>query len=141
MLTTTANNLTFFCVFFLITFLLYYAPCLFLGTKFLISAVLCLSVADAAFHVVPTRLQLFEYESVRFTCEGFNVSAGWKVRNIKEFIPQCSNGTVTSTVTCTIDYAFVSDSGEYWCEGGGGKKSNTVNITVTGMMIVCRFQL
>ncbi|XP_054457783.1 low affinity immunoglobulin gamma Fc region receptor II-a-like isoform X1 [Anoplopoma fimbria] len=90
----------------------------------------------AAFRIVPTRLQLFEYESVHFTCEGFNVSAGCTVRNIKESIQKCSNDTVTSTVTCTIDYAFVSDTGEYWCEGGGGERSNTVDITVTGGHVI-----
>ncbi|XP_070849828.1 high affinity immunoglobulin epsilon receptor subunit alpha-like [Chaetodon trifascialis] len=90
------------------------------------------SVSDAAFlRIVPSRLQLFEYESVSFTCEGFNVSAGCKVRNIKEIIPKCSNRTATSTVTCTINYAYPSDSGGYWCEGEGGEISSTVNITVT----------
>ncbi|XP_078132146.1 low affinity immunoglobulin gamma Fc region receptor II-a-like [Sander vitreus] len=93
-------------------------------------------VSDAAFRIVPTRLQLFEYESVHFTCEGFNVSAGCRVRTIKELIPKCSNDTVTSTVTCSIDFAFPSDSGEYWCEAGGGKRSNTVNITVTAGSVI-----
>ncbi|XP_068569239.1 low affinity immunoglobulin gamma Fc region receptor III-A-like [Cebidichthys violaceus] len=86
---------------------------------------------DAAFRIVPTRLQLFEYSSLRFTCEGFNVSAGCTVRKVKESFQNCSKDTVTSTVTCTIDFAFVSDSGGYWCEGGGGERSNTVTITVT----------
>ncbi|XP_041821684.1 Fc receptor-like protein 5 [Chelmon rostratus] len=95
------------------------------------------SVSDAAFlRIVPSRLQLFEYESVSFTCEGFDVSAGCKVRNAKEIIPKCSNHTATSTQTCTIGYAFVSDSGGYWCEGEGGEKSNTVNITVTAGSVI-----
>ncbi|XP_028420543.1 uncharacterized protein LOC114546079 isoform X1 [Perca flavescens] len=93
-------------------------------------------VSDSAFRIVPTRLQLFEYESVHFTCEGFNFSAGCRVRTIKEFIPKCSNDTVTSTVTCTIDFVFPSDSGEYWCEAGGGKRSNTVNVTVTAGSVI-----
>ncbi|XP_049922596.1 low affinity immunoglobulin gamma Fc region receptor II-a-like [Epinephelus moara] len=93
------------------------------------------AVSDAAFRIVPTRLQFFEYESVHFTCEGFNDPAGGKVRNMKKFIPKCSNGTETSTVTCTIGFAFTSDSGEYWCEGGGGR-SNSVNITVTAGSVI-----
>ncbi|KAM8748192.1 cell adhesion molecule CEACAM20-like [Acanthopagrus schlegelii] len=40
------------------------------------------------------------------------------------------------TVTCTIDYAYKSDSGEYWCEGGRGERSNTVNITVTDGSVI-----
>nr|XP_033465086.1 low affinity immunoglobulin gamma Fc region receptor II-like [Epinephelus lanceolatus] len=91
--------------------------------------------ADAAFRIVPTRLQFFEYESLRFNCEGFNVSAEGKVRNTDEVFPKCSNGTETSTVTCTIDRVFTSDSGEYWCEGGGGR-SNSVNITVTAGSVI-----
>ncbi|XP_034713196.1 low affinity immunoglobulin gamma Fc region receptor II-like [Etheostoma cragini] len=93
-------------------------------------------VSDAAFRIVPTRLQLFEYESVHLTCEGFNISAGCRVRTIKELMSTCSNDSVTSTVTCTIDFAFPSDSGEYWCEAGGGQRSNTVNITVTTGSVV-----
>ncbi|XP_076581686.1 low affinity immunoglobulin gamma Fc region receptor III-A-like [Chaetodon auriga] len=93
--------------------------------------------SEAAFlRIVPSRLQLFEYDSVSFTCEGFDVSAGCKVRNIKEIIPKCSNHTATSTMTCTINYAYPSDSGGYWCEGGGGEISNTVNITVTAGSVI-----
>ncbi|XP_037615079.1 low affinity immunoglobulin gamma Fc region receptor II-a-like isoform X2 [Sebastes umbrosus] len=91
---------------------------------------------DAAFCIVPNRLQLFEYGSVYFTCEGVNASAGWKVRNINRSFPKCSNSTVASTVICTIDFAFASDSGEYWCEGGRGERSNTVNITVTAGSVI-----
>ncbi|XP_018534951.1 uncharacterized protein LOC108885200 isoform X1 [Lates calcarifer] len=87
--------------------------------------------SDADFHMVPSRLQLFQYESVSFTCQGFDDPAGWRVRNVNEFTPKCLNGAAPSTVTCTIDYAFKSDSGGYWCEGGGGRRSNSVNITVS----------
>ncbi|KAL7375023.1 hypothetical protein ABVT39_010885 [Epinephelus coioides] len=91
--------------------------------------------AGAALRLVATRLQLFEYQSVRFTCEGLNVSAGFRVRNTEEFISKCSNDTETPTVTCTIDFAFVSDSGEYWCEGGG-RRSNSVSISVTAGSVI-----
>ncbi|XP_018559768.1 low affinity immunoglobulin gamma Fc region receptor II-a, partial [Lates calcarifer] len=87
--------------------------------------------SDADFHMVPSRLQLFQYESVSFTCQGFNDPAGWRVRNVNDITPKCLNGAAPSTVTCTIDYAFKSDSGGYWCEGGGGRRSNSVNITVS----------
>ncbi|XP_042368684.1 high affinity immunoglobulin gamma Fc receptor I-like [Plectropomus leopardus] len=91
--------------------------------------------ADAAFHIVPSRLQLFEYESVHFTCEGFNVSAVWKVRTETEFVSKCSNGTEKSTASHTITYVLSSDSGEYWCEGGG-KRSSAVNISVTAGSVI-----
>lgn len=86
--------------------------------------------SDSAFQILPSRLQLFEYESVYFTCNGFNISAEWKVRNIEQIVSKCS--TNTTMKTCTIDYAFVSDSGEYWCESGA-ERSNTINITVSSM--------
>ncbi|XP_042368234.1 low affinity immunoglobulin gamma Fc region receptor II-a-like isoform X2 [Plectropomus leopardus] len=91
--------------------------------------------ADAAFRIIPSRLQLFEYESVHFTCEGFDVSAAWKVRTETEFVSKCSNGTEKSTVSCSIDFVLTSDSGEYWCEAGG-KKSNAVNISVTAGSVI-----
>ena len=105
-----------------------------------ISVVLYFLVSVAAFRIVPTRLQIFEYTSVSFTCEGFNVLAGWRVRNAKEFLKTCSNDIMMTTVTCTIEYALNSDSGEYWCEGGGGERSNTAHITVTGMLTICSFK-
>ncbi|XP_019134094.2 uncharacterized protein LOC109142973 [Larimichthys crocea] len=38
----------------------------------------------------------------------------------------------TSTGCLNIQPAFVSHSGEYWCEDGGGRRSNSVNITIKG---------
>ncbi|XP_030608877.1 low affinity immunoglobulin gamma Fc region receptor II-b-like [Archocentrus centrarchus] len=91
------------------------------------------SVSHSSFQIIPSRLQLFEYQSVSFTCEGLNDSAGWKVRNTRGIVNRCSNGTVK---TCSIDYAFASDTGEYWCESGA-ERSNTVNINVsTGSVIL-----
>ncbi|KAK2899546.1 hypothetical protein Q8A73_012675 [Channa argus] len=55
--------------------------------------------SDAAFlHIVPTRLQFFEYESIFLTCQEFTDSIKWRgVRNIERFIPTCTNSTVTQT--------------------------------------------
>ncbi|XP_030287675.1 high affinity immunoglobulin gamma Fc receptor I-like [Sparus aurata] len=98
---------------------------------------LCIRLlSDAAVRIVPTRLQIFEYQSISFTCLGVNVSAGWRVTNANEFLKTCSNVTVTSTLTCTIGFALRSDSGEYWCEGGGGERSNTVHITITDASVI-----
>lgn len=82
--------------------------------------------------VFPTRLQFFEYESISFSCDGLNHQAKWRgVRNIEDFIPTCTNYTVTPTVNCTIYNAFETDTGKYWCEDEEGWKSNALSITVT----------
>ncbi|XP_044198109.1 high affinity immunoglobulin gamma Fc receptor I-like [Thunnus albacares] len=39
-------------------------------------------------------------------------------------------------MTCNIEYVYPSDSGEYWCEGGEGQRSNTVNIIVTAGSVI-----
>ncbi|XP_042072217.1 uncharacterized protein LOC121812972 [Haplochromis burtoni] len=90
-------------------------------------------ISCSSFSIIPSRLQLFEYESVSFTCEGFNISAGWKVRNTQQILSKCSNNTVTRT--CGIKYAFATDSGKYWCESGA-ERSNTVSITVTAGAVI-----
>lgn len=40
---------------------------------------------------------------------------------------------------CIVRDVYVEDSGKYWCETGDGKKSNTINITVTGRFTVTVF--
>ncbi|XP_067436918.1 low affinity immunoglobulin gamma Fc region receptor II-like [Thunnus thynnus] len=84
---------------------------------------------DAAFRIVPNRLQLFEFESVSFHCDGLSGSVQLRgIRNTKDFICDI-NGT--SKVSCTIQRVYLTDSGEYWCETDGGQRSNSVNITIT----------
>lgn len=97
-------------------------------------SVLFFSFSDATFPTVtPPRLQLFEYESVSINCRGvFKYLSKWRVmRNIRGTDTIC-NIRVEITGTCTIATAFSTDSGEYWCEAEG-KKSNSVNIIVTGV--------
>ncbi|XP_044040090.1 low affinity immunoglobulin gamma Fc region receptor II-like [Siniperca chuatsi] len=92
---------------------------------------------DAAFRIVPNRLQVFEYESVSFHCEGLDGSTQLRgVRNYKEFITNCDFKRTSSTLTCTIQGAYDTDSGEYWCETERGEKSNIVNITVTAGSVI-----
>ncbi|XP_074518376.1 Fc receptor-like A [Halichoeres trimaculatus] len=55
---------------------------------------------------------------------------------MNETIQKCSNDTMTLTVTCTIEFAYEPDSGEYWCEGEGGSKSNIVYISVTSGSVI-----
>ncbi|KAK2899552.1 hypothetical protein Q8A73_012681 [Channa argus] len=93
-------------------------------------------VHTSAFHIVPNKLQLFQYESVSFHCEGLDGSAQLRgIRNTEGFLSVCdSNKTIM--LFCTIDRAYQADSGEYWCETKGGKRSNNVSITVTAGSVV-----
>lgn len=93
-----------------------------------------LPVTEATFpQIVPSRLQLFEFESVFIKCDGFsNDLTNWRVlRKIKGMNTTCNIGWEILG-PCTIATAFSMDSGEYWCEAEG-KKSDFVDITVTGV--------
>ncbi|XP_076019344.1 uncharacterized protein LOC143010725 isoform X3 [Genypterus blacodes] len=93
----------------------------------------CLAKKSAVFpRIDPSRLQIFEYESVSFACEDLVGSAGWShVRNAKKVLNECSKAG-DSTLWCKIKEAYGSDSGQYWCETKDGTRSKTINITVTG---------
>ncbi|XP_030610042.1 low affinity immunoglobulin gamma Fc region receptor III-like [Archocentrus centrarchus] len=89
--------------------------------------------ADAvSLHVVPNRSQFFEYESVTFHCKevsDYNVVHKYK---------SCRKGYVKTATgsSCTIRNVYPEDSGEYWCETGGGKRSNSINISVTAGSVI-----
>lgn len=102
---------------------------------------LCVSSLDAGFpQVVPNSQQHFQYEPFVVSCEGLEGLTGWIVmKKVKGIVQTCAPSWSTSQGPCTIENALQSDTGEYWCEMGGGKKSKTVNITVTGMQLVTLF--
>ncbi|XP_044041002.1 low affinity immunoglobulin gamma Fc region receptor II-like [Siniperca chuatsi] len=98
----------------------------------------CAEKADAAFlRVVPNRLQLFEYDSIFFDCEGFANFTKWRVmRRIMGVKTICGPDWETSTGPCVIKNAFEADSGEYWCEANGAERSNSVNVSVTAGSVI-----
>ncbi|XP_059210512.1 high affinity immunoglobulin gamma Fc receptor I-like [Centropristis striata] len=88
----------------------------------------------AAFpQVDPNSQQFFAHESFSVSCEGLEGLTGWRVMRMKKGVTQTCGATwSTSKGPCRIKTAYPEyDSGEYWCEMGGRKKSTTVNITVT----------
>ncbi|XP_059210458.1 low affinity immunoglobulin gamma Fc region receptor II-b-like [Centropristis striata] len=95
--------------------------------------------SDAAFpQVDPNSQQLFAHDSFSVSCEGLQGLTGWRVmRMIKGKTITCAPTWLTSTGPCRIETAYPDmDSGTYWCEMGGRKKSNTVNITVTAGPVI-----
>lgn len=91
----------------------------------------CFSVTDAAFpHIDPDRLQFFEYESFSLNCAGLHGPTEWSVMTK---VPSNTSQWETSTGSVKIKLAFVSHSGAYWCENRSGERTDSVNITVTGM--------
>ncbi|XP_067380099.1 low affinity immunoglobulin gamma Fc region receptor II-like [Channa argus] len=94
---------------------------------------------DAVFpQVFPNRQQHFEHGTINVSCEGLNGLKGWRVlRRVKGTVKPCAATWDKSTGPCTITPAYVvMDSGEYWCEMGGIKKSNSINITVTSGFVI-----
>ncbi|XP_078020866.1 low affinity immunoglobulin gamma Fc region receptor II-like [Epinephelus lanceolatus] len=90
---------------------------------------------NAAFRIVPTRLQLFEFETVSFHCEGLDGSTQLRgIRNTVQFISACDERM--PVLFCTIKRAYLADGGEYWCETEGGERSNSVNISVTAGSVI-----
>lgn len=96
-------------------------------------------VSDTEFpHIVPDRLQFFEYDFFNVTCEA-DAFSKWRVmRQLNQTIASNSSNCNTSAPSCSIYPAFKRDSGEYWCENEEGQRSNSVNIAVTGM---CTFSI
>uniref|UniRef100_A0A8P4GCW4 Ig-like domain-containing protein n=1 Tax=Dicentrarchus labrax TaxID=13489 RepID=A0A8P4GCW4_DICLA len=93
-----------------------------------------LSITDAHFpYIDPNRLQFFEYESFSVNCAGFHDPTEWRV--MRKVSSNASPQEV-STGYLNIKPAFVSHSGEYWCENRDGERSNAVNISVTAGSVI-----
>ncbi|CAJ1048251.1 high affinity immunoglobulin gamma Fc receptor I-like [Xyrichtys novacula] len=94
---------------------------------------------DPALLIIPSKLQLFEFESLSVQCSSVDGVTGWAIlRKTKKSVSACGSlmwGTLVRS-SCTIKGAFSEDSGEYWCEAGGGKRSDSVHITVTAGSVV-----
>ncbi|CAI5661090.1 unnamed protein product [Oreochromis niloticus] len=94
----------------------------------------CSNFTGAVFpHIVPNRLQFFEYETVSVHCEVDNNITEWRVKWKSHKI---KNASKTSTSPCIIYPTFESHSGEYWCETEGGIKSEALNITITAGSVI-----
>lgn len=89
----------------------------------------------AALSIHPDRSQFFWYDSFTLSCQ----PAGWTLkRNTSTSSSQVCNAGwgVSSERSCTVEDAYPSDSGVYWCESEQGECSNTINVTVAGGTVI-----
>ncbi|XP_018544859.1 Fc receptor-like protein 5 [Lates calcarifer] len=94
---------------------------------------------SATMSIHPNRSQFFQYDSITLSCAVPTNASVWILkRNTSSQISQpCSSGWgVPQGSSCTIQGAYPTDSGEYWCESERGERSNTININVTGDAVI-----
>ncbi|XP_030285791.1 low affinity immunoglobulin gamma Fc region receptor II-like isoform X5 [Sparus aurata] len=111
---------------------------LLMNVLFLLSA-LDHTVDSLSLRVDPNRVQFFLYEPVALHCDASYGSVQWKfVHKSKVEKPKCKiTDRATSTgSSCIHKNVYPEEGGEYWCEDGEGKRSNTITITVTNGSVV-----
>ncbi|KAK2809775.1 hypothetical protein Q5P01_000492, partial [Channa striata] len=89
--------------------------------------------------ITPNRSQFFWYDQITLSCVAQPCSGNWTVKrstSFKTFQPCEFGWAIPSETSCTLGDADPSDTGLYWCESESGKRSDTINITVTKGVVI-----
>ncbi|CAI5660975.1 low affinity immunoglobulin gamma Fc region receptor II isoform X3 [Oreochromis niloticus] len=109
--------------------------------RLLMTIMILLGVQDqkvdaVSLRVVPNRLQFFEYEPVTFHCEGVDYCE--VLHKFKGKIKSCikTNKRTPTGSSCSIQAVYADNSGEYWYEPEGGRRSNIISLSVTAGPVI-----
>ncbi|KAM3590929.1 uncharacterized protein V6R79_019019 [Siganus canaliculatus] len=92
---------------------------------------LCLIPAAARLDISPNSAQFFKYSEISLKC--VEDSSGWTLtRNTSRQTSETCKPPwgIQGESSCTIEAAYPSDTGVYWCQSPQNEVSNTVSITV-----------
>ncbi|XP_033970135.1 low affinity immunoglobulin gamma Fc region receptor III-like isoform X2 [Trematomus bernacchii] len=99
---------------------------------------LCEQRVDADVWIEPSRLQVFEYEPFSLRCVGFDGLTDVNILRWSKAGKETCDGSKWGSLNenkCNIKSPYKEESGDYWCEAGG-KKSNSVNVIITGGSVI-----
>ncbi|XP_069374302.1 low affinity immunoglobulin gamma Fc region receptor III-A-like [Paralichthys olivaceus] len=102
-------------------------------------ASICLAIS-ATLTIQLDRSQFHHYDSINLSCAVPPDSGVWTLRRntSSRSSEPCKSGwgKTRDPSSCTIQNAYLFDSGVYWCQSERGECSNAINLTVTSGTVI-----